>query len=195
MKFFVNLIDQLDFALDHIVLEDINYKRLSLMLVDNAMELALHQYATEQSADAWPLEAEPKIEPRVLAAALGQNFDEKLKLARLCGLVDEDMVASITTLHSYRNQLYHQGIKHEQVLPALVLFYFRITCDVLIAYQPTGYSWSSGGKVPHRALKYIGRESMRNPRQAFPAAWARLREVSESIPLDLTADLAARQTR
>jgi hypothetical protein len=42
IRFLANIIDQLDFALDHLALADVNYKRLALMLIDNAKELALH---------------------------------------------------------------------------------------------------------------------------------------------------------
>jgi len=48
ISFIAHMIDQLDFALDHIVLQDPNYKRLSLMLIDNALELALHEHAEEK---------------------------------------------------------------------------------------------------------------------------------------------------
>jgi hypothetical protein len=32
IRFLANIIDQLDFALDHMALADVNYKRLALML-------------------------------------------------------------------------------------------------------------------------------------------------------------------
>lgn len=189
VKFFADLIDQLDFALDHVILEHINYKRLSLMLVDNVMELALHRYAEERSAENRYRHDNPKHDPGSVADALGQRFEAKVKLARLCGLIDEDTAGSIETLHIFRNQLYHRGVMHEPILSALALFYFRVACDVLAAFKPRGYSWSNKLQIPHRAVKYIGKKPNDRPSEVFPAAWARLREVSDSIPLRLSDDL------
>lgn len=137
VMFFANVIDQLDFALDHVVLEEINYKRLSLMLVDNAMELALHRYAEARAAENRYRHDNPKYDPKDIAAALGQHFEAKVRLAKQCGLIDAATADSINTLHGYRNQLYHRGLMHEEIVPALAVFYLRITCDVLAQFQPS----------------------------------------------------------
>ncbi len=188
-KFLVTIIDQLDFALDHVVLQDINYKRLSLVLVDNAVELVLHRYAEQKSGEDRYARDNPKNDPKMVTAALGRNFDAKVKLARVGGLLDEQVAQSISTLHDFRSQLYHRGILHEEILPALALFYFRVACDVLIRFEPRGYSWGSRHKVPHRAIKYVGKDPMKSPMKDFPAAWKRLKEVSEAMPLRLVEGL------
>ncbi|MEJ0098498.1 MAG: hypothetical protein WDO12_01620 [Pseudomonadota bacterium] len=188
-KFLVTIVDQLDFALDHLVLEDINYKRLSLVLVDNVVELVLHRYAEHKGGENRYRGNSPKNDPKLVAAALGQFFDPKVKLAKSCGFLDEQTTQTITTLHEFRNQLYHRGIVHEAILPALVLFYFRVACDVMIRYEPFGYSWGSSNRVPLRAMKYVGVNPMSNPTKDFPAAWKRLKEVSEAIPLRLVDTL------
>src|SRR5688572_610208 len=105
IKFLANAIDQLDFALDHLILEDINYKRLSLVLIDNVMELTLHSYAEQKQGENRWRQDNPVNDPKIVTPALGRNFDAKVKLAKVGGLLNDEMAASITTLHNFRNQL------------------------------------------------------------------------------------------
>ena len=57
-----------------------------------------------------------------------------------------------------------------------------------------GYSWSSGHKIPHRAIKYIGRPPFGDVFKMFPPVWARLKEVAEALPFKLVADLQTELT-
>jgi len=189
IRFLANIIDQLDFALDHIALADVNYKRLALMLIDNAVELALHQHAENEKQPDWLMKEKPPEYLKALTQALGQRFEAKVRFARMTGLLTEEVAQSINTLHSYRNQLYHQGAMHDGILHALVVFYFRIACNVLAKMPMRGYSWNSSHKVPHRAIKYIGRPPFVDALRMFPPVWARLKEVAEALPFNLVADL------
>jgi RHS repeat-associated protein len=88
VKFIANVIDQLDFALDHILLEDANYKRLSLMLVDNALELALHRHAVQRERDReWKKKNDAAT--KLIEEAQGQHFEPKVKLAKADGWLPE----------------------------------------------------------------------------------------------------------
>jgi hypothetical protein len=140
IRFVANIIDQLDFALDHIALRDANYKRLALMLVDNAVELALHQHAEESKGREWDAKDKPGEYQKALSAALGQRFDCKVKFGRVSELISDETAQSINSLHSYRNQVYDQGVMHEGILHALAVFYFRIACDLLAALPMRGFS-------------------------------------------------------
>jgi hypothetical protein len=194
IRFLANIIDQLDFALDHIMLQDTNYKRLALMLIDNAVELALHQHAEESKGREWDAKDKSAEYQKALSEALGQRFDSKVKFGRISGLITDETAQSINALHSYRNQLYHQGVMHEGILHGLAVFYFRIACDLLAALPMHHFSWSSTHRIPHRAIKYIGNPRYPDPRKLFPPVWARLKEVSEGIAFDLVADLRAALT-
>lgn len=44
-------IDQLDLALDQLSLNDRNFDRFAIMLIDNVVELVLHQHAQDKSRD------------------------------------------------------------------------------------------------------------------------------------------------
>jgi hypothetical protein len=194
IRFLANIIDQLDFALDHMALADVNYKRLSLMLIDNAMELALHRHAEDGKQPDWMREKQSPEYSKALTEALGQRFEGKVRFARLTGLFTEDVARSVLILHSYRNQLYHQGVMHEGIIHALTVFYFRLVCDCMTAMPMRGYSWNSNHKIPHRAIKYIGNRHVGDAFKLLPTVWARLREVSEALPFDLVGDLQAELT-
>jgi hypothetical protein len=194
IRFLANIIDQLDFALDHIALQDANYKRLSLMLIDNAVELALQKHAEESKGRQWDVKDKPPEYQKALSEALGQRFDTKVKFGRMSNLLTDEAAHSINTLHSYRNQLYHQGLVHEGILHVLALFYFRIVCELLASLPMRGISWGSSLRIPHRAAKYIGNPPFHDPHKLFPSVWTRLKEVSDAIPFDLTADLSAALT-
>jgi hypothetical protein len=189
IRFLAHLIEQLDFALDHLVLDDINYKRVSLMLIDNVVELALHNFADERNSENRYMRDKSRNDAKAVAAALGQHFEPKVKLANACGLLDDKVAATVIALHAFRNQLQHRGIMHEHILPALSVFYFRVACDVLSNYRPTGYGWNGRERMPLRAIKYVGNKPMGRAHELFPAAWARLKEASESIPLRLVEAL------
>lgn len=44
MQFFADQIDQMDLALDQLAMHDRNFDRFALMLIDNVVELSLHNY-------------------------------------------------------------------------------------------------------------------------------------------------------
>jgi hypothetical protein len=194
IRFLANIIDQLDFALAHMALADVNYKRLALMHIDNAMELAQHQHAENGRPPDWMRNKPPPEEMKALMEALGQRFEAKVRFARLTNLVSEDIAQSVNTLHSYRNQLYHQGVMHEGILHALTVFYFRVVCDVMTNMPMRGYSWSSSHELPLRAVKYLGNRPMGDTFKLFASVWARLKEVSEALPFSLVGDLSAEMT-
>ena len=190
-KFLANIIDQMDLALDHLALQDTNYNRFALMLVDNALELALHKYAEGQNKEKYRHSSEDvSDDQKIVLAALGQNFESKVKLVKHTGLIDSNVGDSINVLHFFRNQVYHQGMKHESILPAISLFYFRIACDVLEKCKPQSISWMTNDVIPHRAQKYLGNNPFPNIRDLYSKVCRRLKEVSDSIPFDITRDLA-----
>ena len=191
-QFVADQIDQLDLALDQLAMRDRNFDRFAMMLIDNVVELTLHQQARERSYEnkAWGREEKPKYDPKAVAQALGQAFDAKVKLARITSMVSDPVANSLLCLHTYRNAIYHQGVRHEGILHALAIFYFKIACEVLKAFNPMW--WTSGNeKLSHRAVKYIGKPSIVDGRDAFPAACDRLLLVGTSLGDSLIVDLDA----
>lgn len=194
-------IDQLDLALDQLALKDRNFDRFAIMLVDNVVELTLHQYAKHKklSGNRWFDDTENKINDRVLEAALGQDFDAKVTLALQTGLITEPLSRSINWLHSFRNSSYHAGLRHEGILHSLANFYLVTCCDLLVAYRPSSWSYGSQQTISHRAAKYLGRtDGLRmlfDAAELFEAAWKRIRVVAVNMKCNMISDLVRDMSR
>ena len=66
MQFMADVIDQLDLAIDQLAINERNFDRFALMLVDNVIELTLHGHAQNISHEnelRHKLE-EPKHDPK-----------------------------------------------------------------------------------------------------------------------------------
>lgn len=191
IQFLADNIDQLDLALDQLAICDRNFDRFALMLVDNVVELTLHRFIQDKANEneMWGRFSEPKYDPKLIQKGLGQNFDSKAKVARNIGFFDKSLCESILNLHSYRNSSYHQGLRHEAILHSLAMFYFKCSCEVLKAYEPQMWSWSSNDKISYRAKKYLGDTGFMNHKAAFQAAYVRLSEVVSSMENTLIHDL------
>lgn len=191
MQLLADHIDQMDLALDQLAMRDRNFDRFALMLIDNVVELTLHQYAQDRSYenDMWGRLDPPRNDPKAVAAALGPRFDAKLKLARSKELINNDVFESIQYLHTFRNTAYHRGLRHEGILHSLALFYFKNACAVLSSYSPMIWSSRSSDQIPYRATKYIGTPNILECKGSFEGAWKRLREVAESMDESLISDL------
>lgn len=191
-QFFADTIDQLDLALDQLAVCDRNFDRFAMMLIDNVVELTLHKHAqsksylSEISAQWRPAEYDHKL----IAKALGQNFDAKVRFAKASSLIPEKVADSILYLHTFRNTPYHKGLRHEGILHSLALFYFECSCELLKNFRPAFGSSSSGDVISHRAMKYLGKTSFLSNQEAYSKAWSRLSEVAEAMPADLIQDLS-----
>jgi hypothetical protein len=191
-QFVADQIDQLDLALDQLAMRERNFDRFAMMLIDNVVELTLHQQARECSYEnkSWGRDDDPKYDPNSVAQALGQAFDAKVRLARISAMLSDAVADSLLYLHGYRNAVYHQGVRHEGFLHGLAIFYFEIACGVLKAFNPMW--WTSGNEtLSHRAVKYLGRPGLADSRDAFPAACDRLLLVGRSLGDTLITDLDA----
>lgn len=97
------------------------------MLVDNAVELLLHQHADDRHYEEQHRrrqQGSPKSVNKALTAALGTYFDDKVKYAASSGLLALDAAESVRNLHAFRNAVYHRGLQHEGILHSIALFYF-----------------------------------------------------------------------
>lgn len=184
-------IDQLDLALDQLALKDRNFDRFAMMLIDNVVELVLHQYAKDKNGENEKQRhlVALKHDVKTVAAALGQHFDAKVKLARISDMFPSQVADGLTLLHKLRNSAHHRGLRHEGILHSLSLFYFRNACIVLTAYRPRYWMYRQQDEISHRALKYLGKLELFSAEEAFSSAWGRLRCVAESMGDSLVADL------
>ena len=192
-QFIADQIDQLDLALDQLAIRDRNFDRFGLMLIDNVVELVLHEHARAKSQEnqMWGEGGEPKNDPKAVAEALGQAFEGKVRLARHTGMISDVAAETIQYLHGYRNAVYHRGVRHEGILHALALFYFENACGVLKGFSPLWWAVSSYDRISHRAIKYMGSPSVLGGREVLDAVAERLLKVGASLGDTLIADLAA----
>ncbi|MDQ7759042.1 hypothetical protein RAB70_17390 [Xanthomonas sontii] len=190
-QFMADQIDQLDLAIDQLAVRERNFDRFALMLVDNVVELVLHQYAKDSLMRRRTLAGELEPELKTAVAATGRAFDAKVAYARETQMIAAATADSIQYLHSFRNSAYHQGSRHEGILHSLAVFYFRAACAVLKAYKPAFYGIYSGDQISHRAVKYLGRPGIFDQKDAFARAFDRLAEVAEALGESLIDDLQA----
>lgn len=157
LKFLVNVLDQMDLALEHIEKGSVHDARFGLMLTDNAVELVLHQIARDQQSR---LKAYRHLDEKFqyrkeLEEALGRSFEGKLRYARIEGQVTDEQSRTITIMHSFRNDLYHLGVQYESILPDLSRFYFSTACRFLGGFKISWFSYSSNTVLPDRAKRFF----------------------------------------
>jgi hypothetical protein len=193
LLFLASVLEQLDLALEHIAKGDVHNARFGLMLTDNAVELVLHQIAKDKASDlkSFPYLREEYAHQDALNRALGRNFDAKLKFAKIEAGLSDETAQTITIMHSYRNEVYHVGLKHESILPALSTFYFDTACGYLAKYKPRGFGWGSGQTLPERLKKYFhGHSTFPGGFDDFPNGCVLLRKTCDHDPKVTISTLA-----
>ena len=155
--FLAGVVEQLDLALEHIRKADVHNSRFGLMLTDNALELVLHQIVEDKRTEAssWRYRETPYPHQRLLKKAFLGSFSDKLAFARVEGGLGNEASRTFSIMHEYRNDVYHAGLAHEEILPGLAEFYFDAACTYIAQYNPLGLGWASSQKMPERANKYF----------------------------------------
>ncbi|MBY3091704.1 hypothetical protein HFO72_12940 [Rhizobium laguerreae] len=165
LVFLATVLDQMDLALEHIGKSSVHDARFGLVLTDNALELAIHEFAKNKHSElkAWQHLEEKYPHKKELEEALGRVFDSKLKFAKIEGIVTVEQARTIMLMHDFRNELYHVGLQHEAILPALSKFYFSMACGVLGSYPIRGFGYWHGIQLPERSKKYLTRRGKCSP--------------------------------
>jgi hypothetical protein len=157
LLFLASVLEQLDLASEHLLKGDVHNARFALMLSDNAVELVLHQIAKDKALEMkqWS-HLRPKYQhTEALEKATGRLFDPKVRFARLEGNLDDETAQTISILHTYRNEVYHVGLRHQAILPALAAFHFSVASNFAGSFNPRGLGWGSNMRMPERAQKYF----------------------------------------
>ena len=162
LVFLAHAIEQLDLAAEHISKGDPNNARFGIMLTDNVLELALHEMAKDEQHQRASLFNREKTYPdeAELTAALGRHFDAKVAFFKAHQELSAEEANSIMICHGYRNEVYHIGLYHQDILPALSRFYFHLVCGVLARYNPNCMSYSPSMVLPERAQKYLSADHL-----------------------------------
>jgi hypothetical protein len=133
MERFYALVEQLDLAITELEGGTPSRARFALIMIDNSVELVLHSKCEhEVSMDRYRATfTEAKYDEKTWEKAVGQDFGEKVKFCRNLGLIDDELAQTIRISHSYRNELYHVGIRHDPIILPLAWEYFRTACALL----------------------------------------------------------------
>lgn len=193
IEFLADLVDQLDLALDQLVLNDRNHDRFAIILIDNVAELALHA-RIKDIADIELIRRNFSFcndYQKQLRRALGRGFDQKVRFGVAKEWISQEQGDAIIGLHGFRNTAYHQGLRHEEILHALGIAYFRLVCELLVGWNIGSYVTSRSDRVSHRALKYLGRPAYSYSPEHFTSAFRRLEEMLLTLGDTLIHDLAS----
>lgn len=156
MKYIYSVLEQLDLAgkqLEHV---HPSYARFALLLVDNMVELMLHRQCREavRADDLLRLISEPKYDAKEREKVLGHHIDAKIKFCRKLEIIDQDEFDFIRTAHEYRNELYHVGMRHDDLLYPLAWEYHSLACILFAKLKVRGYEWRTDDQRSEAARKH-----------------------------------------
>jgi hypothetical protein len=193
LSFLANIIEQIDLASEHVSIRDATNARFGLMLIDNAVEITLHQIAKDEQIKlrTFSYREKPYEHASALQDALGQHFDAKLKFAAKTGKLKAQDSQTLGLFHAFRNEVYHIGVQHEAVLPAVAEFSLKVSCEFLSTYSPSWMSYSLGMKLPDRASKYFSDQKFySNGIEEYQAACKAIGKKVKITPAALANTLA-----
>jgi hypothetical protein len=177
----LNCLEQLALAQEQLKVRDPHYGRFAHILIDNAVELMLHFQAEIVLADKWLFpEANLRIDSNN-DNVLGREFRPKVGFARRIGTISADEAEFILINHAYRNELYHAGIKHEEIIHDLASSYYLFACQLFPKVKWGIASWSSSLEAPTR-LKVAWDNALKSHRH-YNAA---LDEVAKGLEASAT---------
>jgi hypothetical protein len=123
-------------------------------------------------------------------AKLGRYFDEKIKFLENQKKIDSPTVRTLSAIHRYRNEAYHQNKVRPETIRPVVLLLFELACDLLVALRLRSYSERGGndwsyfeqlfGVSAHSAMSETGTKRIREV----------LRDGLALDPADLAESLA-----
>lgn len=157
-------IEQLDLATHQLGKRDPLYARFALMLIDNSVELIIYGVCLQELSCDTALTktfGSHYVSPRFKSEkqrsyARSQYLDEKLKFCKAIKKITSDQFDAIKICHGYRNELYHAGLKYNDIIWDIVWFYY----DIAIALLETASdrSWCSGFNITPAVEKHAGKD-------------------------------------
>jgi hypothetical protein len=155
MRYILTVVEQLDRAARELRVDHPINNRLALILIDNAVELIIHHRL--QVHLNWDRSRPfPKLSAKQRIDARGSFLKPKLNVAKYLNDVTGIETNFINICHKYRNELYHVGLRHEDIIRAIDAAYFHLCCTLFIRL-PRGFrSWGSDDRYTEIAEKYVG---------------------------------------
>ena len=95
---------------------------------------------------------------------IGSYFKEKLSFLSQRDEISEAERIYIATAHRYRNDSYHIGLMHDEVIYPIAWHYHEIACDLFGRLKPRGVRRGySGDPQTPRVRKYLSGSSVAVP--------------------------------
>ena len=166
----LTVVEQLHRATEELRTDHPTNNRLALILIDNAVELMVHHRCMDRlkenerwsrlamarqavaktrppggdNSDLDAISDTPVMTEKQRKDAKGKHLDDKLKLLASMGDISAPERRFIAIAHGYRNELYHVGLAHNEVIRSIAGQYFLLSCD-LFARLGNLSVWVIGG--------------------------------------------------
>jgi hypothetical protein len=150
MRYTYECIEQLDLSGNQLKNGSPNYSRFSLMLTDNIVELMLHRQCEDEIRTDDMFSGRyhiPKYSKAMRDLDLSKYFEDKVKFCKKIKRISDDEQDIIVIAHKYRNQLYHVGLKYEDIIYSLAYHYYQLACKLFRRFGLLSYYWSSSDSV------------------------------------------------
>lgn len=147
------MIDQIDHCKTLILRNETVALRMAFILLDNAAETLMYRQVLDEfghnelyerileKAKTLPPDLFDKFRrehpiPEILEAKrkwkILQYFDEKVTyLCDTCSLIQKPVATVLSSLHRYRNEIYHRELIRAEILRAVAILYFEIVCGLV----------------------------------------------------------------
>jgi hypothetical protein len=116
----------------------------------------LHHYALEALSEKNRFgPVDDSVDSRkIREEVLGRHFDPKVKFARSTGKLTEDEALFCKLAHIFRNEAYHVGALHQDIILELTSSYHSIACNLFLSVLDY-VTWTWGPNCPKLA-KHLG---------------------------------------
>lgn len=183
MRYVLTIVEQLDRAARELETDHPINNRLALILIDNATELMVHRQCTDRlecdskASSLWKAHEalahrrsqgdqfefykdlrNDMLTSRQRSQAKGKSLDGKLRVLQDMGDLTPTERRFIKIAHDYRNDLYHVGLTHDEIMRAVAGQYFLLSCvllDRLGNLGLCGISFSSNDEYTDVARRYL----------------------------------------
>lgn len=135
MRHLMTVVEQLDRAANELSTDHPINNRLALILVDNTVELIVHRRCMDRLSLHL---AAAQLTPKEREMARSRFFSDKLKMIEALGDINRTEKQFIKTAHKYRNELFHVGLRYDDIVRPISGNYFLLCCDLFARLKP-GY--------------------------------------------------------
>ncbi len=135
MDYLTTCIEQLDLAAQQLHHDNPAFRRFALILTDNIVELMCYDRCENEFQFEDISLGFGKYPKGKKAEILDSDFKGRLNFLHSIGILNSDQQRFAGHAHDFRNESYHTGIVHDEIMHSLAWHYHRIACDVFVALR------------------------------------------------------------